>query len=91
MKKIEFKKIEKKEPLLIRSNREQLIADIVSQCNIIGVEERKKLAALIAILTNKNGWPDHMLHKLLKWKQDPKIKKYVALVKWAIKQDKIWR
>lgn len=71
--------------LQVRSNREQLIADIVSQCNVIGVEKRKELARRIALAANTLHWSDQDLHVLMKKKQDPTIRNYSAFLNWSIK------
>jgi len=84
MKKITFERVEKEQPLQVRSNREQLIADIVSATTCIG-EERKKLAARIALAANTLKWTDSDLHALLAKKKDPMIRSYTRFVWWSIK------
>jgi hypothetical protein len=86
MKRIEPRSFEKKEPdILVRSNREQLIADIVYATNIQEPGEKKKLAARIAMAANAMGWSDSDLHALLKKKQDPTIRSFTRFVWWSIK------
>ncbi len=82
MKRIEFKKIEQPALLQVRSNREQLIADIVAATSD---KDKKKLAALIAIKANQMQWTEQDLHALLKKRADPTIRNYTAFVRWSLK------
>jgi hypothetical protein len=71
------------EPTLqVRSNREQLIADIVDATT---ETDKKKLARRIALSANTLKWSDSDLHALLKKKQDPTIRSYTKFVWWSIK------
>jgi len=75
-----FEKVE--EPLQVRSNREQLIADIV---NATSEKNKKELAKLISLRANQMKWSDMDLHALLGKKKDPTIRNFTAFVKWSIK------
>jgi hypothetical protein len=77
---IRFEKVE--EELQVRSNREQLIADIV---NATSEKNKKALAKLISLRANQMKWSDMDLHALLKKRQDPTIRNFTAFVKWSIK------
>lgn len=74
-----FTRIGKKEekPLVVRNNREQLIADIVERTE---VEDKHWLARRLAIAMNTLKWTDTDLHALLKKADDPTVRNYTALV-----------
>ena len=81
MKKLEFKQIERP-ALKVRSNREQLIADIVEATSDT---DKKKLARLLALRSNQLKWSDTDLHALLAKRKDPKIRNFTKFVWWSIK------
>lgn len=81
MKRIEFKPIEHP-TLQVRSNREQLIADIVEATT---ETDKKKLAKLLAIRSREMNWTEQDLHALLGKKKDPKIRNFTKFVWWSIK------
>lgn len=74
------------ENLMIRTNRESLIAQIVEATN----EKNKKiLARRLAICANILGWTETDMHYLLKKRADPSIKNYTAFVKWNCRIKKV--
>jgi hypothetical protein len=86
MKKITFTPIVREEALQVRSNREQLIADIV---NATTEKNKKSLAKLISIRANEMKWTEMDLHGLLKKRTDPTIRNFTAFVKWSIKTKQV--
>jgi len=71
-----------------RNQREDLIEQIVAQCQHRTPADARKLARLLAITANSAGWSTMDLHALLKKKQDPTINNFTAFVWWSAKQHK---
>jgi hypothetical protein len=67
-------------PLVVRNNKEQLIADIVNRTD---EKDKKWLAKRIAIAMNTLKWSSDDLHALLKKADDPTVHNYTALVKYS--------
>ena len=83
MKRITFNlPVQREEILQIRSNKDQLIADIVERTT---VENKKLLAKRIAIAYNALKWSETDLYGLLRKADDRSIINYSAFVQWAIK------
>jgi len=72
-----------------RNQREDLIEQIVAQCQHRTPKDARNLARLLAITTNSAGWTTTDLHALLKKKQDPGINNYTAFVWWSAKMKKL--
>lgn len=85
MKQISFNREFRVESLQVRSNREQLIADIVFATT---EKNKKKLARAIAVASNQMAWSESDLHALLQKRRDPTIRNYTAFVWWSIKTKK---
>lgn len=85
MKRISFNRVEV-QPLQVRNNREQLIADIVEATT---EKNKKELAKLISIRSREMKWSEMDLHALLKKKNDPTIRNFTAFVKWSIKTKQV--
>jgi len=74
----------KKPLLMVRNQREDLIEQIVAQCE--GTEKQKRtLARLIGIWANTIHADAMDLHALLRKRQDPTIRSYTAFVRWTCK------
>lgn len=68
--------------LRIRSNKDQLIADIV---NATTEKNKKKLAKVLALTYNALNLSEIDLHALLQKKNDPSIRNYTAFVWYSCK------
>ena len=68
-----------------RTQKEDLIEQIVAQCSFKKKGDDRELAKLLAIATNTLGWTEQDLHALMKKKQDPTIRNYTAFVWWSAK------
>jgi hypothetical protein len=68
-----------------RSQREDLIEQIVAQCTFRKPGEDRKLARLLAVTANTARWSTTDLHALLKKRQDPTIRSYTRFVWWSAK------
>jgi hypothetical protein len=74
----------KEEELNVRSNREDLIRQIVEQTD---TKNKKVLARRIAVTSNILKWTDTDLHALLKKKGE--VSNYSAFINWNLKLDKV--
>lgn len=72
-----------KPELATRTNKENLINQIVEKTN---ERNKKHLAKLIAIKANRYKWSETDLHALLQKSRDPKIRNFTAFVKWTLKE-----
>jgi len=80
MKQISFEGVEERDStLLVRNQREDLIAQIIDQTNLLDTD-RKRVAERLAIEANMCGWSNFDLHALLQKKHDPNVKNYTGLV-----------
>lgn len=79
MKRIEMRPIAPPPEIAVRSNKEQLILQIVERTN---ETNKKQLAKRLAIAGNTLGWTQDDYHALLKKADDPKIRSYTAFVKY---------
>ena len=67
-----------------RTQREDLIEQIVAQC-ILRPGEDRQLARALAVTANTGKWTAMDLHALLRKKGDPTIRNYTAFVWWSCK------
>ena len=82
MKLITFTHLQETPKVTPRNQKEDLIEQIVAQCNLSPGASRQ-LAKRLAITANTAGWTETDLHVLLKKKQDPSIRSYTGFVKWS--------
>lgn len=80
MKPITFNQQFSKPELEVRSNREDLIRQIVDSTD---AKNKKVLARRLAIVANTLGWSDMDLHALLKKRGE--VKNFSAFVNWNMK------
>ena len=81
MKQITFTHLQEQPKVTPRNQKEDLIEQIVAQCNLPPGASRQ-LAKRLAIVVNTAHWTETDLHALLKKKQDGTIRNYTAFVKW---------
>jgi hypothetical protein len=83
MKQISFQPIQRVQTVTTpRNQKEDLIEQIVQQCNLTD-QEKKTLAKRLALAMNTFHWTEQDLHALLKKKQDATIRNYTGFIKWS--------